>query len=77
MEKQLELFPQDWEYDFSNPPRIMPPKCSFCTQCGDLVHNDDVVIKQFYTGTMTDVRYFCSDRCHHTWYVNRLRQWGL
>ena len=77
MEKQLDLFPQEWEYDFSNPPRIKPPRCSTCANCGDLVHQDDVVIKQYYTGSMVDVEHFCSDDCHHAWYIRRLNAWGL
>lgn len=48
-----------------------------CAECGELVHRDDVIVKQYHTGTMTDVDHFCSDDCHHEWYVKRLRTWGM
>lgn len=48
-----------------------------CAECGEIVHRDDVVIKQYYQGQMTLVEHFCSDSCHHTWYINRLRSWGM
>lgn len=63
MEKQLNL--------------ALGPMVSTCAQCHDLVHGQDVVIKQYHTGHMTDVEHFCSNECHHTWYVNRLRAWGM
>ena len=48
-----------------------------CAHCGELVYEDDVLIKQFYTHRMVQVEYFCSDICHHQFYIKRLNQEGL
>ena len=66
---------ESWEQDFTNPPRIPPP--SICAQCGDLVHDDDVIRKQFYNGQMVIVQPFCSHDCHHIFYINHLNKGGL
>lgn len=77
MSDQLNLFPAEWEFDFSNSLRIKPPSCSQCAECDELVHRDDVVIRQFYVGTIVDVEHFCSEGCYHKFYVDRLRQVGM
>lgn len=48
-----------------------------CAHCGDLLHQTEAVIKQYYQGRMTLIEHFCSDSCHHQWYINRLRSFGL
>ena len=48
-----------------------------CANCNKEVHQHDVVIKQYYNGQMTLIEHFCSDKCHHSWYINRLRGFGL
>lgn len=48
-----------------------------CAHCDAPVHRDDVVIKQYVNGYMTLIEHFCSDKCHHAWYINRLRSWGM
>lgn len=53
------------------------PPPSLCAKCGDLVHYDDVLIKQFYNGRMVVVEHFCSDICHYQFYIERLNQKGL
>ena len=78
MSEQLSLFPEEWEYDFTNPPRLpVPQNWTSCAHCANPVHKDDVVIKQFYNGHVVDVEHFCSSACHHTWYIERLRGFGL
>lgn len=53
------------------------PNVTQCAHCGDLVHSADVVIKTYHTSYRSDQEHFCSDECHHEWYVKRLRQWGM
>ena len=69
-----------WNVQLPLPPPEPPnkPFCwTSCAQCNQPVHHDNVVIKQYYTGRMTLVEHYCSDHCHQTWYIERLRSFGL
>ena len=48
-----------------------------CAQCSEIVHRDDVVVKTVHTGRSSQTKHFCTDNCHHTWYLTRLRSWGM
>lgn len=63
MDQQLELY--------------FAPRVTQCAHCGDLVHGVDVVVKTYHTNHSTEQEHFCSDACHHEWYIQRLRQWGM
>lgn len=53
------------------------PLWTSCSNCDKVVHQHDAVIKQYCQGRRTLVEHFCSNGCHHSWYVNRLRSFGL
>ena len=71
MQQELPLPPTDTDLPLRRPAHTS------CAHCNDVVHQDDAVIKQYYQGRMTLVEHFCSDSCHHQWYINRLRRTGL
>ena len=48
-----------------------------CAECNELIHREEVIIKQFYNHRMVIVEYFCSDKCHHQFYIKRLNQLGM
>lgn len=75
---------EDWEQSFlplDNPNAIRPPapKVTQCANaaCGDLIHQDEAVKKDYFNGKTYEVEHFCSHSCHHTFYINHLRQWGM
>ena len=68
---------EDWELDFETPPRIPPPCVTSCAHCGEVLHLNEALHKQYYNGTITDVEHFCSDDCHHIWHIHRLNQVGM
>ena len=76
LRKEREMS-EEWEFDFSNPPRVPPPGTTQCAHCGELIHQDDVLVKVYHTGTTTEQEYFCGSDCHQSWYINRLNQMGL
>lgn len=67
----------DWEYDFNNPPRIMPPRAVLCEHCGELLDSGVAVKKLYFDGDMMNVGHFCSDEHHQQWYINRLNEKGM
>lgn len=70
-EKREKSMEKQMEFPFVG----RPP--STCAECGELVHADEVIIKQFYTGTVVKVEHFCSHLCHHSYYIKRLNQMGM
>ena len=60
---------KDWEYDFTNPPRI-PPR-SECQNCKQTTTTPLWVAKDFGRST---VQYaFCGEACANEFYLNKLR----
>lgn len=68
---------EDWELDFSNPPRINPPGATTCGHCGDIIHRDTCFKKKYWNGKVADTEHFCDDSCHQHWYINRLNTLGM
>ena len=64
-----------WELDFSNPPKE-PPTCSY-DHCKAVVPAESVIVKEYHLAHSTEVAYFCSADCHHSWYIKRINQMGL
>ena len=48
-----------------------------CAQCKTEVDEKEVIIRQFYNGRIVKVEYFCSNLCHHQFYLARLNKEGL
>lgn len=48
-----------------------------CAQCGELIHQDEALVKTYHTGRSTLQETFCGNQCHYTWYLSRLRSFGL
>ena len=52
-------------------------KTTQCAHCGDLIHQEEALVKTYHTGTTTEQEHFCGTGCYHSWYSNRLNQMGL
>lgn len=48
-----------------------------CSCCGKLVHVDLAVQKEYWNGKSWDREHFCSENCHHTWHIKRLKTMGM
>lgn len=48
-----------------------------CAHCGELRHQDEVLVKTVHVGRKTQQEHFCSTDCHHAWYLNRLNTVGM
>lgn len=49
-----------------------------CAECGDLIHQDEAVVRTYQDSTSDEQQeVFCSTLCHQYWYINRLRECGL
>jgi hypothetical protein len=57
--------------------QLLLPGHSQCANCDVLAHQDVVVTKAYFTATMWQEEHFCSDECHHEWYIKRLNNLGL
>lgn len=67
---------EDWEYDFSNPPRIPPPVYE-CDKCGQKSTEPmPVIVSKFVRNSEKDF-HFCCRACHDEFYLNRMRGSGL
>lgn len=78
MQHELPLPSSDTDLPFGAPENPMPPLWTQCAQCGEVVHQENVVVKTVHTGprsTMTE--HFCGRSCFEDWYLNRLRSFGL
>ena len=74
---------EDWELDFSNPPRISPPHVA-CMQCGEPVLRTQAATKDYLDETdVPQTAHFCpdtlfqEDSCQQKWYMTQLRKGGL
>jgi len=48
-----------------------------CAACGDLIHQEEALVKTVHAGQSTLQEHFCGTNCHHRWYINRLNTMGL
>jgi len=60
-------------------PHATPPhNVTMCTNCTQFVHLDLAVVKVFHLSRhVTEQHFFCSEQCHHEWYIRRLNQLGM
>lgn len=70
MQHDLHLPPTDTDL-------ALTPAHTQCAQCDEIVHRGDAVVKTYHTGRTSLTEHFCTDECHHEWYLARLRQWGM
>ena len=64
---------EDWELDFSNPPRLLPPVQ--CDHCLASVTKPHFVVKHIGRGTKQMA--FCDELCEHSYYLTSLRESGV
>jgi hypothetical protein len=64
---------EDWELDFNNPPRVLPPVQ--CEHCLKTAHKPHFVVKHF--GHSTKQLAFCDELCEQMYYLNKLRGLGV
>lgn len=63
----------EWEYDFTNPPRVPPP--TYCDNCGNQLPLADAFVVTKQQGYFDDVLvyHFCDELCANHFYLERLR----
>lgn len=79
MQHEMDLPSQEWEFDFSNPPRIPPPSLPLLTcqhkPCGKELPQPFFVTK--HHGRHTMQYSFCDEACANEFYLEHLRSGGL
>lgn len=64
---------EDWEYDYQNPPRILPPvQCDYCLKSVTKPH---FVVN--HLGHSSEQMAFCDELCEHSHYLKKLRESGV
>lgn len=48
-----------------------------CGNCNHLLHQDEAIVKLFYTGGMQETEHFCSEKCKYDWHLSRLNTLGM
>ena len=66
---------EDWELDFSWPPKIPPPDFP-CDNCGDPVSLYDSVAVTKFNGIDDVTLHFCGQTCADEFYLAHLRSSG-
>ena len=66
---------EDWEYDFSNPPRIPPPKPR-CDCCGVALPDGWYKAMYILPGYVMEY-YYCSPDCKQVHHLQLIREKGL
>ena len=66
---------EEWEFDFSNPPKVPPP--NECDRCGQRSLEPMPFHVSKYMRGDTQNHQFCSRECHDEFYLDRLRTTGL
>lgn len=64
---------EDWETDFQNPPRILPPGCN---HCGGKLPEPPVYVRYTVPGYVLEYEY-CSDICRHDHKMRLMREAGF
>lgn len=58
---------EDWELDFSNPPRTRAPKWVTCDQCKEVMHKDNAITHLHQRGQTVETLRFCCQDCRVIW----------
>ena len=48
-----------------------------CAYCQALLCQDEALVKTVHVGRGTLTEHFCGENCHQSWYLARLRSWGM
>lgn len=48
-----------------------------CAECGDLLHQSEVIVAVYYRDNWQEQEHFCSEDCKHAWRMTQMKREGM